>query len=340
MLEQYPYRIVIPPVPDGVFRPLWSVMIPTYNCANYLRETLSSVLMQDPGVEKMQIAVIDDCSTNDDPEAIVKELGNDRVEFYRQPKNFGYIRNFETCLLQSRGQFIHLLHGDDRVKEGFYQKMQATFVENPEIGAAFCRHVHIDEFGTPLWTTHLERSESGILNNGVERLASEQRIQAPAIAVRREVYEKLGGFDRRFSCCGEDWEMWVRVASQYPIWYEVEPLAFYRIHSKSLSRSSTRTGADIRDLRMAIELMKPYLPESRVREISDRARTHWALYAVRTLASKMLASGDIEGAFNQIKEALKCSRSWQVIKASTRSLIRVLSLQMKQKLDRGMSKFI
>jgi cellulose synthase/poly-beta-1,6-N-acetylglucosamine synthase-like glycosyltransferase len=42
------YRAIIPFIPDDVPRPLWSVMIPVYNCANYLRETLASVLIQDP----------------------------------------------------------------------------------------------------------------------------------------------------------------------------------------------------------------------------------------------------------------------------------------------------
>ena len=49
----------IAPVPAGVRRPRWSVMIPTFNCAKYLRETLGSVLAQDPGPERMQIEVVD-----------------------------------------------------------------------------------------------------------------------------------------------------------------------------------------------------------------------------------------------------------------------------------------
>jgi GT2 family glycosyltransferase len=71
----------ITPVPEGVHRPFWSVMIPTYNCANYLAQTLESVLAQDPGPERMQIEVIDDCSTKDDPEAVVREIGKGRVSF-------------------------------------------------------------------------------------------------------------------------------------------------------------------------------------------------------------------------------------------------------------------
>ncbi|HZY25562.1 MAG TPA: glycosyltransferase, partial [Bacteroidales bacterium] len=76
-------------------------MIPTYNCAHYLRETIASVLAQDPGPEIMQIEVVDDHSTRDDPEVVVKELAGDRVGFYRQSQNVGYIKNFETCLQRS-----------------------------------------------------------------------------------------------------------------------------------------------------------------------------------------------------------------------------------------------
>jgi glycosyltransferase involved in cell wall biosynthesis len=46
-------------------RPLWSVMIPTFRCARFLRRTLDSVLSQDPGQDVMQIEVVDDCSNND-----------------------------------------------------------------------------------------------------------------------------------------------------------------------------------------------------------------------------------------------------------------------------------
>jgi len=51
----------IDPVAPDASRPLWSVMIPTYNCARYLREALGSVLDQDPGPGAMQVEVVDDC---------------------------------------------------------------------------------------------------------------------------------------------------------------------------------------------------------------------------------------------------------------------------------------
>jgi len=113
MSERFLYRSPVPKVAEEVSRPLWSVMIPTYNCAQFLRETLASVLMQDLGPEVMQIEVVDDYSTQGDVEAIVQEMGQGRVGFYRQPENRGHVWNFQTCLERSQGRLIHLLHGDD-----------------------------------------------------------------------------------------------------------------------------------------------------------------------------------------------------------------------------------
>src|SRR5918912_1129900 len=107
------YRVEILPVPEGTVRPFWSVMIPTYHCARFLRQTLESVLAQDPGSESMQIEVVDDGSTLDDPEKVVKDVGQGRVAFYRQPQNVGHTKNFETCLKRARGKVVHLMHGDD-----------------------------------------------------------------------------------------------------------------------------------------------------------------------------------------------------------------------------------
>nr|MDQ3395471.1 glycosyltransferase [Bacteroidota bacterium] len=221
-IEQPPQ---IPPILEGN-RPLWSVMIPSYNCANYLKETLQAVLMQAPGPEVMQIEVVDDFSTKDDPEAVVNEIGKGRVGFFRQEKNVGSLKNFETCLKRSRGHLVHQLHGDDKILNGFYIKMQDLFEKFPNIGAAFCRHAFIDSQGTHLSFSRIEREESGILDNWLELISQRNRIQTPSIVVKREVYEDLGAF--RCVHYGEDWEMWARIASKYPMGYVPIPLAAYR----------------------------------------------------------------------------------------------------------------
>jgi GT2 family glycosyltransferase len=310
--EKYPYRATVPPVPPGTCRPLWSVMIPTYHCATYLRQTLASVLAQDPGPEVMQIEVIDDHSTADDPAAVVEAMGHGRIGFYRQPNNVGITRNFHTCLTRSRGTLIHLLHGDDCVRDGFYRTMQQAFVECPDIGAAFCRHIYMDEYGHLQAISPLEHRASGVLNNGLAWLAAEQRIMTPSMVVRREVYENLGGFDRRL-VCSEDWEMWVRIATHYPIWYEVEPLAVYRMHWHSNTGRHLRTAEDMHYTRLAIDIFQSYLPVHTARDIANHARETYALSALDT-AYKMLMRDDMTAALAQVQAALACRRSWKVLR--------------------------
>ncbi len=319
------HRATILPISEGVQRPLWSVMIPTYNCASHLKQTLASVLAQDPGEDVMQIEVIDDRSTADDPAAVVAEVGQGRVSFYQQPDNVGHIRNFETCLQRSRGKWIHILHGDDCIRQGFYRQLQQGFEKQPDIGAAFCRVIKMDEHSHWQQIDPLLQPESGILSNWLERIAVRQRLETPSIAVAREVYEKLGGFDRRISCWGEDWEMWVRIAANYPVWYEVEPLALYRKHSNSLTGNSRRTGKNIRDMRLAIQIAKQHLPETTADRLSNRALEHYALYALGH-ARKFAKNGDISAAVNQTREALLCSTSPKVLFCLFKLSLRILIL--------------
>ena len=293
-------------------------MIPTFHCAGYLGETLRSVLAQDLGPEAMQIEVVDDHSTEDDPEAVVREIGRGRVGFFRQPANVGTTRNFATCITRSRGRLVHLLHGDDLVRDGFYATLQRAFDADAEIGAAFCRQVFIDGKGDWVGLSPLEQPCSGRLEGALERLATEQRIMTPSIVVRREVYEALGGFDDRLRC-SEDWEMWVRIAAHYPVWFEKEPLALYRMHSNSNTGRHVRTAEDMRYTREAIDLFRSHLPPARAADIVRTAKQQYALAAIRT-ARSLLESRDLDGARAQLAEALRLSRSPRVLASLVASL--------------------
>lgn len=295
-------------------------MIPTFHCANYLGDTLRSVLAQDPGPDLMQIEVVDDHSTLDDPEPVVREVGKGRVAFFRQPANVGITQNFATCLVRSHGRLVHLLHGDDQVRAPFYARMQAAFESDPDIGAAFCRQIFMDEQGQWQGLSPLEQRTSGRLPDALVCLATEQRIMTPSIVVRRDVYEALGGFDDRLPC-SEDWEMWVRIAACYPVWYETEPLAAYRMHTKSNTGRNIHTARDIRYTRIAIDLFEAYLPEDRRATIVRQARESYAHSALRT-ARTLLDQRDVEGARAQLAEALRLSRSPRVIAAVVSAYVR------------------
>lgn len=301
------FRPAIPPVPAGVARPLWSVMIPTYHCAHHLREALLRVLAQDPGPDQMQIEVVDDHSTLDAPEAVVREVGRGRVQFFRQERNVGHSRNFATCLERSRGRLVHLLHGDDYVLDGFYRTMACAFERHPDIGAAFSRYVAVDDAGREIVVSPELERESKILDGWLERIAKGQLLQPPSIVVRRDAYERLGGFDTRIRTYGEDWEMWVRIAAFYPVWHQTEPLAAYRIGSGSLSSRAMRTGQNLRDLTLAIETNALVLPRATAGRISRVARANNALGAIRRARRLLGRGGEIRTALVQLVGALRLS---------------------------------
>ncbi|MDB5417039.1 MAG: Family 2 glycosyl transferase [Phenylobacterium sp.] len=310
------HRGVVPPAPPGAARPLWSVMIPTFNCADLLGQTLSSVLASGYAADEMQIEVVDDCSTADDPSRVVQALGMGRVGFFRQPENLGHARNFNSCLARARGRLVHVLHGDDWVSPDFYGKIAALFAAKPALGAAFCRHVIANDDGSQQRISPLERQTAGVLENWLPTIAGELRLQPPSIVVQREVYEALGGFDTRMSSCGEDWEMWVRIAAHYPVGYLPESLAFYRDRSNSLTKRSVHSGQNIRDVRMATRIARSYVPAADRRALG-RAQGSWAQWALHW-SQRLIDRGDYAGAAMQLQQAFLCSRSPQTLRAIVR----------------------
>ena len=329
----HPHRAVVPPVPTGVARPRWSVMIPTYNCANSLAQTLCSVLRQDPGPDVMQIEVVDDHSERDDPERVTREVGAGRVSFFRQPNNVGHVRNFNTCLQRSRGTLVHLLHGDDAVRDGFYETLGAAFERDASIGAAFCRFIAMDDAGH--WQTigPLMAPAAGVLPNWLDQIARGQRLQPPSIVVRRDVYERLGGFDDRIQSYGEDWEMWTRTAAHYRFWYEPEPLALYRLRAASLSRGAVSTGQNIRDLACAISLNRALLPPNDADAITSFATVDTAVTALRR-SHRMLRAGETRAPLVQLREALRLSRSPRVLTGSAKLLAHWALVHLRRGLGR------
>ncbi len=319
-MAPHPHRATIDPVPDGVYRPLWSVMIPTYNCASYLSMTLESVLAQDPGPEIMQIEVVDDCSTKDDPAEVVRSVGRGRVGFYRQPQNRGHVRNFETCLKRSHGRLIHQLHGDDYVQHGFYERIGSAFEARPDIGLATCRHMYATADGHWFGVSSLRQGSSGIWENALEELILWGDIQTPSVVVRRECYEALGGFDERLLCT-EDYEMWARIASHFAVWYETECLAVYRFHSGSNSARDASTAENIRDARRALDIISEDLTRTLRPDWQHAVRRRLARTAIGA-AGTFINDRRIRPALAALREAIRSDAGLGTLARATRCVFR------------------
>lgn len=265
------------------------------------------MLMQDVPERQMQIEVVDDASSDTDVKALVSSIGRGRVRYFRQEKNMGSLLNFATCINRSRGRLVHLLHGDDRVRQGYYKEIEELFKSFPEAGAAFSRYRCIDEYGNRLHDKYPEMLQQGILQNWLLAIGERQRIQYASITVRREVYETLGSF---FGLTyGEDWEMWVRIARHYPVAYTPCLLAEYRMRTDSISGSKYLTGEYLQDLSHAMTLIQEHLPEKEKRIILSKSRKYYAsygLYIAKKLWHKLHNRKVVDA---QVRQALSMHRS-------------------------------
>ncbi len=240
----------IDPVPEVGGRPRWSVMIPTFNCAGYLRHTLESVLAQDPGPEQMQIEVVDDCSTADDPERVVAEVGAGRVHFVRKARNEGPTRTFNACLQRARGHLVHILHGDDYVLPRFYAVVAAAAEQRPDVAFLHVRSLLVDEHGDlDSLSARAPSLEAG--GGDASPFYYANPFRTPGVVIRRVLYERCGGFDPRLIHVA-DWEMWVRAIRHGGGLAINEPYAAYRVFAGNHTSQMARSGENIRDhLRMA-----------------------------------------------------------------------------------------
>ena len=275
-------------LPSAGRKPFWSVMIPVYNRTQYLARTLESVLQQDPGPDQMQIEILDNCSEIEDPEPLVRRIAGDRVQIYRQPKSVGLSASFNACIQRAQGEWVHLLHSDDYVLPGFYAELRQALSLRDDVGAAFCRWACVDESGQQGWVAPTERSAPGILLDFAEQQARGQRIQFVSLVVRSSAYRVAGCF-REDLVYALDWEMWVRLATQVPFWYEPKLLAAFRVHSQSeSSRLQPCSTGTISDVRKAIAIFSKYLPPQKQVRIAAQAREGYALRCLEMAEGEML----------------------------------------------------
>lgn len=220
-----------------------SVVIPAYNAAAFLRQTIESVLAQTrPALE---VLVVDDGST-DDTAQIAQSFGSP-VRCLRQ-ENQGLSRARNAGILAARGDWIALLDADDlwlphklaRQMECLRQHAQhrrtssgkaQRKAQRPAI-ACFTLTEYVDTAG------HVLRcSEVPHFPDLVEALLLYSCIIGPpsAALLRRETLQEIGLFDPRFSQCA-DWDLWLRLAEAGPVVYVAEPLVRYRLHGANMSR--------------------------------------------------------------------------------------------------------
>lgn len=295
------------PIPEiaaytGCNRPRFSVMLPTYEPGEKLRMTLRSVLEQAPAQHSMQIAVVDDGSRRSDVRSLVAAVDDTgRVEIHADGPRLGISGNWNRCIGLARGHVVHLLHQDDRVLPGFYQRMEQAFQTAPQIGMAFCRSRLVDGDGKTLKTNSRLRWWRGVLPNWLQTIAKRQRVQTPSAVVPRTTYETLGGY-RHDLCQTLDWEMWVRIATRFPVWYEPKPLAVFRRHAESESSRLLSKGEVWPDLVRAMHVNATSFRDDHRESLVNGGAQWYAGSALRE-AQRQLLRGHHEAAEHTLTHA-------------------------------------
>ncbi len=296
---------------DSARQPFWSVMIPSWNPdPRLLRETIESVLAAGVPPEDMQIALVDDGSPDFDGARFLADAGLSRVEFHAGGEHRGIAGNWNRCIDLSRGQWVHILHQDDRIRPRFYAQLARAIACEPFLGAAFCQHVFIDGAGQHIRNGQMPERPAGILYDWLPHIFVNLTIQCAAIVLRRDVLRALGGFDSRLVYT-LDADMWQRVALAHPVWYEPEPLAEQRLHPAAQSQVVQKTRRKWGEIRLLLRRM-----ESRLQRADASWARPWTRQAYARLAwsafREALADRRFGAALHEALGGLSMLRLWDV----------------------------
>lgn len=202
--------------------PKISVIIPTYNRSDLLREAIASVLIQ--SCQDFEVVVVDDGST-DDTRAVVRSFNSPKISYFFQ-ENCGRSAARNTGIRLAGGEYIAFLDSDDIFMPNKLE-LQAGFLdENDSYGMVYSYAKNVDEDGQYL-THHYDGDLSGVIYPDMLFIKN-NFITTPTVMVRSKILSEVGGFDVRMHMC-EDLDLWRRIARKYKVMQLTEFLAHIRI---------------------------------------------------------------------------------------------------------------
>lgn len=208
-------------------KPLVSVIVPNFNSAEFVEQTLHSVLTQ--SMSDLELLVVDDASTDGSPAIIEAVAAKDpRVRFFRQQINSGVAKARNLGLVEAKGRYIAYLDSDDVWKSPKLE-LQLKFMEETGVGVCITGYDTIEEDGTFRNTIKVPKSIGyrGLLKNSV---TCSHTLLVDTNQVAKELLEMP--ILRR----GQDFATWLQIAKAGHMFYGYpESLAQYRKREGSLS---------------------------------------------------------------------------------------------------------
>lgn len=248
-----------------------SVIIPAYNSVSTILDALESVAAQtlwertdlpppplvatasafagsdEKGDQPFEVIIVDDGSTDDTVETVRswlsgKQRPSEAWRILRQASNAGPAAARNAGIVAARGDWVAFLDADDLWVPGRLEVQLGLAAAHTD-AVMFC--------GRPAPFTHgaggIEESRADHGRWGLdgdrritrEELSEHNPIATSTVLIRRSVLEAVGGFDTQFRG-PEDYDLWLRVASQGEIYYSSEILSRYRYGDLSLSTDDRR----------------------------------------------------------------------------------------------------
>ena len=206
---------------------LVSIIIPCYNQSRFLGEAIESVQKQTH--DRYEIIVVNDGSSDNTSEAAGKFPDVCLIE----QKNAGLAEARNGGLKKSKGEFVIFLDADDRLLPNALEIGLKAFEKHPECAfvSGFCKFISSN--GSPL--DYLKQPRFDDKTDHYAALLENSYIWSPAnVVYRRKVFEQTDGFNASVNAAA-DYELYLRIARQFPVYQHGEIVAEYRKHTANMS---------------------------------------------------------------------------------------------------------
>lgn len=216
--------------------PKVTIAIPTYNRAQFLKEAVESVLAQ--GYQDFELIISDNASI-DKTRELVKSFNDQRIRYHRNNKNIGMMANWNKCVGLSKGNYLMILGDDDKLYPKFLEKSIRVHESKSTIGFSFTYCNKVDLKGKYLMKWGYKFPPAGYLDKykylDYTIKFGSCLTNSSTVLINKKVFAKIGYFEAPFSTNTFDFNMWIRIALEYPIYFINETLCDYRIHKEQVS---------------------------------------------------------------------------------------------------------
>ena len=209
-------------------RPLVSVIIPTYNAEKWIRKTVDSVLAQT--YSPIEVILVDDCS-QDRTREILSSFAN-RIKVIKNNSNQGVSVSRNLAIEASQGDYIALLDHDDLWHPQKLEKQMPLFDTTPTLGLVYS-DAYYEKTPQDRWRSF--KINPPFRGRVFDKLLEHNFILCLTAIIPRRVLDQVGWFQPHLRFA-EDYELFFRIAENFPVDFIDEPLATYRIHDQNFSR--------------------------------------------------------------------------------------------------------